>query len=342
MTFMRWITAAALALILGTGAASAQIEKPRVQLGVGGKVGFYYLPLTIAEVKGYFKEQGLDVEISDFAGGSKSLQALVGGSVDVVTGAYEHTIDMQIKGQDIRAILELGRFPGICLTLKKDKAAGYKSFADLKGMKIGVTAPGSSTNFIAAYAMAKAGLSPKDAAFIGVGGSASTALAAWKKGDIDAISHPEPTTSLLEATGDAVVIVDTRTPEGTAALFGNPSLPAAVLYTRKDFIDKYPGTAQALVNGLYKALKWLQTASPEDIANTVPAAFLGGDRKLFVAAATKAKLAYSQTGIIPEAGMNTAFGMLKQFQAEAKNADPSVLAKTWEPRFVMKAAETIK
>src|SRR5258706_9808217 len=133
------IAALALALAL-VGAAQAQApEKKQVTLGVGGKTALYYLPLTICERLGYFKEQGLDVSINDFRGGAQSLQALVGGSDDVVTGAYEHTIRMQAKGQDVRALIELGRFPGIVLGLRKERAAAYKSAADLKGMKIGVT-----------------------------------------------------------------------------------------------------------------------------------------------------------------------------------------------------------
>src|ERR1019366_9452152 len=74
------------------------IEKPKVSIAVGGKNLLYYLPLTIAEQLGYFKDEGLQVELSDFAGGAKALQALVGGSADVVSGAYEHTINMQSKG----------------------------------------------------------------------------------------------------------------------------------------------------------------------------------------------------------------------------------------------------
>src|SRR6202000_1799408 len=122
---------------VATASAFAQaLEKPKLTIGVGGKTLLYYLPLTIAERLGYFKAAGLDVTINDFGGGSQSLQALVGGSLDVVTGAYEHTIRMQAKGQDIRAVIELGRFPGIVVGVRKEKSASYKSFADLKGMKI--------------------------------------------------------------------------------------------------------------------------------------------------------------------------------------------------------------
>src|SRR5215212_11635811 len=128
-TFLATAGSAGLAAAL-PGSALAQPptpEKPKVLLGVGGKPLLYYLPLTIAERRGFFKEQGLEVEINDFGGGAKSLQALVGGSVDVVTGAYEHTIRMQAKGQDVVAVTELGRFPAIVIAVKKEKAGEVKS-----------------------------------------------------------------------------------------------------------------------------------------------------------------------------------------------------------------------
>ena len=80
-------------------------EKPRLTLAVGGRNLLYYLPLTIAETLGYFKAEGLEVTIADFAGGSRALQALIGGSADVVSGAFEHTINMQLKGQRLRAFV---------------------------------------------------------------------------------------------------------------------------------------------------------------------------------------------------------------------------------------------
>ena len=131
--------AATLALALPANAQD--IEKPNLVLGVGGATLLYYLPLAIAEQKGFFEEEGLNVEVNDFRGGSQSLQALIGGSADVVTGAYEHTIRMQTKGQDIRAVIELGRFPAIVLAVKSDLADTVKTAGDLKGKNIGVTAP---------------------------------------------------------------------------------------------------------------------------------------------------------------------------------------------------------
>ena len=178
----RMLLGAFAALALSATIASAQaagVEKPKIVIGVGGKSLLYYLPLTIAEQKGYFKEQGLDAEIIDFAGGAKSLQALIGGSVDVVAGAYEHTLRMQAKGQEIRAVIELLRFPSIVIGVRKDLAGKVKSAADLKGLKIGVTAPGSSTNMLMNFIMAKSGLAPSEAAYIGIGSAQSALAASW-------------------------------------------------------------------------------------------------------------------------------------------------------------------
>jgi NitT/TauT family transport system substrate-binding protein len=327
-------TAAAVSL-MATAPASAQApEKTKVVLGVGGKSLLYYLPLTIAERKGFFKAQGLDVEINDFGGGAKSLQALVGGSVDVVTGAYEHTIRMQAKGQDIRAVLELGRFPAIVLAVRKSLADKVKSPADFKGLKIGVTAPGSSTYLTAVYAMSKAGLKASDASFIGISTGAS-AVAAVKSGQVDAVSHLDPVISKLEADGEIKLLIDTRTEEGTKALFGGTN-PAAVLYLRKEFADANPVTTQRLTNALYAALQWLAKATPAEVADTVPPEYLLGDRSLYEAAVKASLPSYSRTGVVTKDGMESVYATLKQLDPEFKDANVD-LSRTFIDTFVKQA-----
>ena len=303
-------------------------------LGVGGKALLYYLPLTIAERKGYFKSQGLDVEINDFGGGAKSLQALVGGSVDVVTGAYEHTIRMQAKGQAITAVCELGRFPGIVIGVRMELAGTIKSAADFKGRKIGVTAPGSSTALTAQYAMVKAGLKPADAAIIGIGGGAS-AVAAMQKGEIEIISHLDPVIAKLEADGVIVALHDTRTEAGCKALFGATN-PAGTVYLKQDFIDKNPNTTQRLTNAFVLALKWLAKATPEEIAEAVPPEYHLGDKALYLRAVKASAESYSRTGVIPQAGMESVYDMLKKLDAEFATSTVD-LAKTFDGRFASKA-----
>ncbi|MGZ5272467.1 MAG: ABC transporter substrate-binding protein, partial [Ramlibacter sp.] len=261
-------TAAAATLAVPALRAQNRIEKPKLSLAVGGKAAFYYLPLTISEQLGYFKAEGLDVEISDFAGGAKALQALVGGSADVVSGAYEHTINMQSKNQFIQSIVLMGRAPQIAIGVSTKTMPGYKSLKDLKGKKIGVSAPGSSTNMIANLVLSRAGLQPSDVSIVGVGTS-SGALAALRSGQIDAMSNTDPVMTMLEQKGDVKIISDTRTLKGTQEVFGGP-MPAACLYTGADFVKTHPNTCQALANAIVHGLKWLQTAGPSDIIKTVP------------------------------------------------------------------------
>src|SRR5215470_14079278 len=214
------------ALAATPAAAQDKPELAKVRLAVGGKPALFYLPLTVTERLGLFREQGLEVEISDFPGGARALQALMGGSADVVTGAFDHTIQMQAKNQPVVGVVQLGRFPGYVLGVLAGKS--YAAPKDLKGMKIGVTAPGSSTHFMAQYVMVRNGLKRDDASFVGVGAAAS-AVAAVKRGEIDALVSVDPVVNLLSGEGAIKIVADTRTMEGTRQVYGG-IYPAAVLY----------------------------------------------------------------------------------------------------------------
>ncbi|MDR1936247.1 MAG: ABC transporter substrate-binding protein [Candidatus Accumulibacter sp.] len=328
---------ALLSLNSGAQTASAKLEKESVTIAVGGKNLFYYLPLTIAEQRGFFKDEGLQVEVPDFAGGSKSLQALIGGSADVVSGAYEHTITMQAKDQHIREFVVQGRAPQIVFAVSTKTLPDYKALADLKGKKIGVTAPGSSTWMMAAYLLAKAGLSIKDdVSIIGVG-AASTAVTAIQSGQIDALVNLDPVTTLLEKSGSIKIVSDTRTLKDTEEVYGG-LMPAAVLYSTEEFIRKNPNTTQALTNAMVRALKWLQTATPDEVADTVPREFLLGDRQLYIAAWKNVKEAMSPDGLMDASGPGVAYKMLQTFNDDVgkKKID---LEQTYTNEFVRKANE---
>lgn len=293
---------AAAAFPLWTSAQT--LEKPKLTLAVGGKNLFYYLPLTIAEQLGYFKAEGLDLTIVDFAGGSKALQAVVGGSADVVSGAFEHTISMQSKGQFMRAFVMQGAAPQIVLGINPKTMSGYKTVADLKGKKIGVSAPGSSTNVMVNFVLAKAGLKPSDVSIIGVG-TGSGAVAAMRSGQIDAISNLDPVITLLLRSGDVKIISDTRNVRESEQVFGGP-MPAGCLYAPQAFIDKNPATVQALTNAMVRADKWIQTAGGTEIIKVVPESYLLGDRAVYIDAFLAAQKALSPDGLVPPKGAETA------------------------------------
>jgi NitT/TauT family transport system substrate-binding protein len=337
----QFLSAGAALLVAGwatRGHAQAP-EKKSVTIAVGGKNLLYYLPLTIAEQLKYFQAEGLDVSIVDFAGGAKALQAVVGGSADVVSGAFEHTLNMQAKGQMMRAFVLQGRAPQIVLAVSNKTMPNFKSVADLKGKKIGVTAPGSSTNIMANYVLAKAGLKPTDVSIIGVGASQS-AVAAMQAGQIDAISNLDPVITILQRAGDIKIVADTRDVAEADRVFGGP-MPAGCLYAPVAFLEKNPNTAQALVNAVVRANKWIQQAGPSEIIKVVPESYLLGDRAIYIDAFLKAKGALSPDGLIPDAGSATALRALASVDPAMAGAKLDLKAN-YTNEFVKKALAKYK
>ena len=325
----------ALCLALLPAFAIAAPEHPRVVLAVGGKATLYYLPLTIAEAKGYFRDEGLEVEIHDFPGGAKSLQALIGGSAQVVSGAFEHTIVMQTLAQKIQAFVLQGMNPGLELGVVSSRARQYEWPKDLKGWTIGVSAPGSSTHMLVNHLLASVGLTPDDVSIVGVG-TGPTAVAAVRGGRIDALSSVEPVMTLLEKSGDLRIVVETISDKGTRNVFGG-SMPAATLYARKEFIEKNPETIQALTNAMVRALKWLEHATPEDVAAAVPEEYLLGDRELYLSAFQRLKATYSTDGRIPAKGVDNSYRVLLSHNHAVRRAPVIWLKDTFTNKFVENA-----
>lgn len=326
-----------LALACASSSAIAQgtLEKRDVHIAVGGQASFYYLPLTVAERLGYFKEEGLNIKLSDFAGGAVALRAVVGGSADVVSGAYEHTISLQSKKQYFQAFVAQGRLPQIAFGVATAKAGSVKSFKDLKGLRVGVSAPGSSTHNLVKQLLTKGGLDPnKDVSVIGVGLGA-TAVNALKSGQIDAISNTDPVMTRLEQDNAIKVIADTRTLKGTETVWGAP-LPAGVLHAPIEFVQKHPNTVQALANAIVRADKWIAKANATDVAKVVPESYLLGDRALYLFSFDKVKEAISPDGIISDAGAKATVRSLAAFDPAVKPAEIE-LPKTYTNEFARKA-----
>ncbi len=314
-----WILAC-VAILAASAAGAAGPEKPNVVIAVGGKTSLYYLPLSLAERLGHFKAEGLQAEIVDFAGGAKALQAMMGGSADVVCGGFDHVVLMAAKGQKLRAFALMDATPALSLGIAAKRADGYRSPKDLKGMKIGVSAPGSSTHIFVNHLLATAGLGPDDVSIIGVG-TGPGAAAAMQSGQLDAISNIEPTMTLLQDSGAVRIVVETVSIKGATAVFGTP-LPAGSLYTREDFLKRNPATAQALANAMIRTLKWLQKASDDEVAAAVPPEYLTGDRKLWLAGLRKMRESYSKDGLYAPAAVAAQIRVLAAFEPAVREANP--------------------
>jgi NitT/TauT family transport system substrate-binding protein len=323
-----------VAALVAVALAGPALAQDKVRIAVGGKAGVYYLPLSVAERLGYFKDAGLDAEIIDVTSGGRSLQSVVGGSADIGNGNFDHAIQMQAKGQPLHALLQYGRYPGFVLAMMASKAGLYKSPKDLKGLKIGVTSPGSATHFMAAYMLVRAGFNRDDASFIATGAT-STAVAAARRAELDAIVSSDPMLTLMLEENLVKVVADARTPEGTQAIYGGP-YPGGVIYATPAYIEKNPKIVQGVVNAFARALHWLQANSAENIAKAMPEEYSLGNRAVYVKALQASKASYSATGHFEPGAAETALGVLKVFDPAVAAATID-LSKTFDDSFVKKA-----
>ena len=265
-------TLAALgALALMSGAAAAQ---SKVTIAVGGAGCLCYLPTMLAEQLGEYKKAGVEVELVDFKGGSQSLTAVIGGSADVVSGYFDHCVNLAAKNQALEAFVVYDRYPGLALVVGPKQTGKIKSVEDLKDKKVGVSAPGSSTDFFLKYLLSKHGVDPNSVGVVGIG-LAATAVAAMEQGSVDAAVMLDPAITQLQGRNkDLKILSDTRTQKDTLDVFGG-EYPGGALYTKSAWIAAHPKETQALTNAIVATLKWIHSHTPEEIMAKMPENLVG-------------------------------------------------------------------
>ena len=300
---------------------------------VGGINKIIYLPAKLTEALGYFKDEGLTVELQSQPAGVDAENQLIAGAVQGVVGFYDHTIDLQSKGKEIEAIAVFGKVPGeVELVSTKAFNAGFKSMADAKGGKtLGVTGLGSSTDFLTRYLADRAGVASKEYSLLPVGAGA-TFIAAIKQDRIQAGMTTEPTVSELLKTGDAKVLVDLRTEEGTKAALGG-LYPAASFYVQNAWADSHKAEATKLARAFGKTMQWISTHSAEEIAEKMPKDYYGSDKALYVSALKASLPMFTKDGRMPEGGPETVLKVLATYKPQVKSGNIN-LAKTYTNAFV--------
>jgi NitT/TauT family transport system substrate-binding protein len=321
---------AALALMSGVALAQS-----KVTIAIGGAACLCYLPTVLAKQLGEFEKAGVNVDMVDFKGGSQSLTAVLGGSADVVSGYFDHCVNLAAKGQHLQAIVVYDRYPGFALVVSPKHADSVKSVKDLANKKVGVSAPGSSTDYFLKFILKKNGVDPGSVGVVGVGLGAS-AVAAMEQGSVEAAIMLDPAVTQLGGRNkDLRILVDTRTQKDTIDVFGG-EYPGGALYTKAEWIESHPKEAQALVNAMVNTLKWIHTHSPEEIAAKVPDELVGADKALYIAALKNTLPMYSETGRMDPKGAKAVLDVFSQSSPDVAKANID-LSKTYTNQFVDKA-----
>ncbi|WP_028745246.1 ABC transporter substrate-binding protein [Rhizobium mesoamericanum] len=332
-SFVRAFSMSALAIagLLATTSLAGASEK--ITIMVGGYEKQIYLPAKLTEALGYFKDEGLDVELLNEAAGVDAENQLLAGAVQGVVGFYDHCVDLQAKGKFVQSVVQFSQAPGE-VEVVSNKYPDVKGLADLKGKNLGVTGLGSSTNFLTLYMASKAGLTGGDMVTVPVGAGA-TFIAAMQQDQIQAGMTTEPTISRLVKTGEARVLVDLRTVETTRAALGG-TYPAASLYMETAWVDEHKEEVQKLANAFVKTLKFINSHSAAEIAEKMPKDFYVGDKDGYVKALEAGKGMFTVDGVMPEDGPKTVLAVLSEFSKNVKGKQID-LSKTYTTEFVKNA-----
>jgi NitT/TauT family transport system substrate-binding protein len=293
------------------------------------------LPAILAQQLGYYGEAGVEVELINFKGGSQALTAVLGGSADVVSGFYDHTVEMAEKKKPMESIVVYDRFLGFALAVSPKAEGQVKSVSDLIGKKVGVTAPGSSTDFFIKYMVKKNGGDPSKVAIIGMG-AGSTAVASMEQGQVDAGVMTDPALELLKGKFPNLrLLADTRTEKDNTAVFGS-DYPSGSLYALTSWVQSHKVESQGLADGVVHTLQWIHAHSAQEIMDKMPQELTGGDKDLYLKSLTNAMAGYSRTGVMDPKGAETVLAVFSQSVPEiaAAHIDPKT---TYTNEFVEKA-----
>ncbi|MES2029425.1 MAG: ABC transporter substrate-binding protein [Pseudomonadota bacterium] len=331
----RFFLAGLLSLFLVQPAAA----QSKITIAIGGGACLCYLPTVLAKQLGEYEKAGLAVELVDLKGGSDALKAVLGGSADVVSGYFDHCVNLAAKKQELQSFVVYDRYPGLVLVVSPKHTGKITSIKDLAGKKVGVSAPGSSTDFFLKYQLKKNGLDPAGTAVIGVGLGA-TAVAAMEQGQIEAAVMLDPAVTVLQGSHkDLTILSDTRTQKDTMAVFSG-EYPGGALYSTTAWVNGHEKEVQGLTNAIMNTLKWIHSHTPEEIMAKMPEGIVGKDKELYLAALRNTIPMYSETGLMDPKGAAAVLAVFSEGSPEVAKANIDV-SKTYTNKYVEQFARTM-
>lgn len=318
------------------GGSAGTAGGAKITMMVGGLDKIFYMPAELGVRLGFFKKQGLDMNVLNIpAGASQVVDTLLTGKSEVNVSFYDHSVDVQGLGKNIEAVCVLDNQPGEVLLVNKKDAGQIRSLKDLRGKTIGVTSLGGSGEYLTRYLLSHAaGLQKGDFQVVEVG-EGSTAVAAMKAGRVDAEVQGDPGATEMVQQGLASVLLDLRTQQGTMTALGG-TYPGGAVYASNTYVQAHPDVIQKVVKGFDETLKWMHSHTPQQIAAKMPADYAGGNMNLYVQSIKNSLPMFSSTGVMPAGAPQTVLKVLNVFDTnvQGKNID---LSKTYTNEFAQKA-----
>lgn len=256
--YLRLCLAAAAILVIAAilGAAGRAQAATTIRVGNSSATAFNFMPLAYGIKLGNFAKNGLDVEVVDLGGASKIYQAMISGSIDMSLAAGTD-IPFIMKGVPETGVGAIAVTPAL-LGIVVPWHSPIHTLADLKGKKIGVSTLGSLTAWVAAEAVHKAGLAPKDVTIVTDGSTSAPQIAALETGQVDAQVSAVALGWNLEQKKKGRLLA-------SASQFAGPFLLNAI-YARDGFMKKDPEAVRAFLKGWYETVNYMAAHRAATIA----------------------------------------------------------------------------
>jgi sulfonate transport system substrate-binding protein len=238
-----------------TSRGRAESAAKSITIAIGGYT-FAFMPLLVATAGGFMKAEGLDVTLINTGGGTNTMAAMLGGSVDVAGLVMSDVVLAVSKGQKLNAIAPLiSQYASDAVISKKAaEKVGLvpgmplkERMARLKGLTLAISSRGSGTDKIWRYLLSLGGLDPeKDVNLTVV--KLDQMYPAMRSGQIDGFNTTAPANN--QAVEDGIAVWAARPSQGEVP--GIENFLYTVLCARPDYLDKNGDVASALVRGMTK------------------------------------------------------------------------------------------
>ncbi|MGF7159612.1 NitT/TauT family transport system substrate-binding protein [Rhodoligotrophos appendicifer] len=273
--FGRLLALTLMAGSLALGSIQAMANEA-IHIGVSNR-SLFGLPVLVAQQKGFFKEEGVEVTIDYFGGGTPATAALIGGSVQFIDAAFENNVKTVKRGQPIVTVMNIQTdFAGAIIVRKDiaDKFGGKPTLENLKGLRLGTLARGGFADVSARYVLHKAGLEPDvDVQLVPIKGS-DRQLTAGEAGEIEAAFVMEPYGAIgVEGQDKWAYVINITAGEGPDVFQG---LGYITLQTTRDYVKEHRPTVEKVVRALVKAQSYINDPKNIDELSSIADKEYGG------------------------------------------------------------------
>lgn len=333
-----------IALLVATGCRDSRHiptkdGRPQITIMVGGLEKVIYLPAMLTQQLGNFERNDIDVQLLGEQSGATAETALLTGDVQAVVGFYDHTIDLQAKEQCLTSVVQLADVPGEVELVSKEDAESITSLADLRGKNLGVTSLGSSTDFLTQALTGQEGMTTADYTRVRAG-AGQTFIAGMNHDGIDAGMTTDPTVAQMVNSGDARILVDMRTEEGTRKALGG-LYPASSLYMRCDTVEANPDIVRKLAAAFVQTLQWIKAHTPEEIAAKMPAQYANAGKDLYIQSIRDSIGMFNGDGLMKREGAENVLAILGKYSTNVRPMRDRIdLSATYTTKFVEEALGT--